>query len=160
MRNYFLDSSALVKVYSEEDGSNRVRAMLRGLTTVPAITRVVVSVLAHPETASALSQIMASPHAARRGFGAHDRRRLPEVIARQLGEGSRLEVAPADEYMDAAAALVWKHRLRGADAVHLATALEVRKNVSNSAEFYFVSADALLNRAATAEGLAVIDPSA
>jgi predicted nucleic acid-binding protein len=62
--------------------------------------------------------------------------------------------------MDAAAALVWKHRLRGADAVHLATALEVRKNVSNGAEFYFVSTDALLNRAATAEGLAVIDPAA
>jgi PIN domain nuclease of toxin-antitoxin system len=61
VRNYFLDSSALVKVYSEEDGSNRVRAMLRGLTTVPAISRVVVSVLAHPETASALSQIMAVP---------------------------------------------------------------------------------------------------
>jgi len=72
VRNYFLDASALVKVYSEEEGSQRVRSMLRGLTTVPAISRVVVSVLAHPETASALGQIMSGPYAARRGFGAHD----------------------------------------------------------------------------------------
>jgi hypothetical protein len=61
VRNYFLDASALVKVYSEEEGSQRVRSMLRGLTTVPAISRVVVSVLAHPETASALGQIMLGP---------------------------------------------------------------------------------------------------
>jgi len=159
VRSYFLDSSALVKVYSEEEGSSRVRAMLRGLTTVPAISRVVVSVLAHPETASALGQIMTGPHAARRGFGAYDRRRLPEVIARQLGEGSRMKVTPADRHMDAAAALVWKHRLRGADAVHLATALAVRDELEEP-EFYFVSSDVALNRAAQAEGLAVIDPAA
>jgi predicted nucleic acid-binding protein len=160
VRNYFLDSSALVKVYSEEEGSNRVRGMLRGLTTVPAISRVVVSVLAHPETASAVGQIMSGPHAAKRGFGAHDRRTLPEVIARQLGEGSRMSVTPADRHMDAAAALAWKHRLRGADAVHLATALAVREEMEREPEFYFVSSDVALNRAALAEGLAVIDPAA
>ena len=160
MRSYFLDSSALVKVYSEEEGSTRVRAMIRGLTTVPAISHVVVSVLVHPETASALGRIMSGPHAARRGFGAHERRTLPEVIARQLGEGSRMKVTPADRHMDAAAALVWKHSLRGADAVHLATALAVREEMAEKTEFYFVSSDVALNRAAQAEGLAVIDPAA
>ena len=160
MRNYFLDASALVKVYSEEEGSQRVRAMLRGLTTVPAISRVVVSVLAHPETASALGQIMSGPYAARRRFGARDRRSLPDVIARQLGEESRMDVAPADPYVHAAAALVWRHSLRGADAVHLATALAVREEMPEEAEFYFVSSDLSLNRAAHAEGLAVIDPAA
>jgi predicted nucleic acid-binding protein len=160
VRHYFLDTSALVKAYAWEDGSRRVRNIFRGINTVPAENRIIVSVLAHPECASALCTIMAGPQAAKRGLGAYERRQLPGVLAGQFSGGTHLVVTPADSQMDAAAALVWKHRLRGADAVHLATALEVRKNVSNGAEFYFVSADAFLNRAATAEGLVVIDPAA
>ena len=160
MRNYFLDTSALVKVYSEEEGSRRVRAMIRGIETVPALNRIIVSVLTHPEAASALSQIMAGPEAARRGFGSHERRTLPEVLARQLSDGSPLDLTPADPYMGTAATLVWRHRLRGADAVHLATALAAREELAEETEFYFVSSDVALNRAAQAEGLAVIDPAA
>jgi len=62
--------------------------------------------------------------------------------------------------MGTAATLVWKHRLRGADAVHLATALAVREEMAEKTEFYFVSSDVALNRAAQAEGLVVIDPAA
>ena len=160
MRNYFLDTSALVKVYSEEEGSRRVRAIIKGVHSVPALNRVIVSVLAHPEAASALGQIMIGPEAARRGFGSYDRRTLPDVLARQLGDGTRLDVTPADAHMQTAAALVWKHRLRGADAVHLATALAIRGEMTEESEFYFVSSDVSLNRAAQAEGLAVIDPAA
>jgi predicted nucleic acid-binding protein len=160
VRNYFLDTSALVKIYSEEEGSRRVRAMIRGIETVPASNRVIVSVLAHPEAASALGQIMAGPEAARRGFGSYDRRALPHALARQLGDGSPLDLTPADPHMGTAARLVWKHRLRGADAVHLATALAFREELPETTEFYFVSSDVLLNRAAAAEGLAVIDPTA
>ena len=160
MRNYFLDTSTLVKVYSEEEGSRRVRAMIRGIETVPALNRIIVSVLAHPEAASALGQIMAGPEAARRGFGSYERRTLPEVLARQFGDDSPLDLTPADPYMGTAAALVWKHSLRGADAVHLATALAVREEMAEQTEFYFVSSDVALNRAAQAEGLAVIDPAA
>jgi predicted nucleic acid-binding protein len=160
VRNYFLDTSALVKAYSEERGSDRMRALLRGLTMVPPLNRVIVSTLVHPEAASALGQIMAGPDAARRGFGAHDRRTLPSVLARQLGDESSMELTPADPHVHAAAELVWKHRLRGADAVHLASALAVREELSEDSEFYFVSSDGSLNRAARAEGLAVIDPAA
>jgi hypothetical protein len=71
-----------------------------------------------------------------------------------------MEVTPADRHMNAAAALVWRHSLRGADAVHLATALAVREEMADETEFYFVSSDLSLNRAAQAEGLAVIDPAA
>ena len=55
---------------------------------------------------------------------------------------------------------MWKHKLRGADAVHLATALATRQDVPLDSEFYFVSSDVALNRAAVAEGLEVIDPAA
>jgi predicted nucleic acid-binding protein len=160
VRNYFLDTSALVKVYSEEEGSPRVRAIIKGVHSVPALNRVIVSTLAHPEAASALGQIMAGPQAARRGFGSHDRRTLPEALERQLGDASRLDVTPADPHMRTAATLVWKHRLRGADAVHLATALAVREELAPQSEFYFVSSDSSLNHAALAEGLEVINPAA
>jgi len=44
--------------------------------------------------------------------------------------------------------------------VHLATALAAREELAEETEFYFVSSDVALNRAAQAEGLAVIDPAA
>lgn len=160
MRNYFLDTSALVKAYTVEAGSGRVRAMLKGLTTVPALSRVIISNLARPEAASALNQMMSSPSAAQRGFGSHDRKTLPAKLALHLGEESQLDVTPADPQMESAAALVWKHRLRGADAVHLASAIAARQKVPLGSEFYFVSSDVALNRAAAAEGLEVIDPAA
>jgi len=158
VRHYFLDTSALVKAYSVEAGSMRVQNIIRGANVQPPHNRVLVSVLAHPETASAIVQILGGPDAARRGFGARDRRRLPEVLSSEL-RGGTFVLSPVELHVDAAAALVWKHRVRGADAVHLATALAARKDIPDAAEFYFVSSDVALNRAARAEGLAVIDPA-
>jgi len=160
VRHYFLDTSALVKAYAWEDGSRRVRDIFRGSTTVPADNLIFVSVLAHPEAASALSGIMAGAGSAQRGLGAYERRSLPAVIAQQFSGAEALVVTPADPHVHAAAALVWRHSLRGADAVHLATALAVREEMAEETEFYFVSSDLSLNRAAQAEGLAVIDPAA
>jgi len=61
--------------------------------------------------------------------------------------------------------LVNKHPLRGADAIHLASALWLRDALRLGKEFgqgnrsiTFVSADKQLNRAAFAEGLEVFDP--
>jgi predicted nucleic acid-binding protein len=158
VRHYFLDTSALVKAYSVEAGSKRVSNIIRGARVHPPQNRVVVSVLAHPETASAIVQILNGPDAARRGFGALDRRWLPGRLASELE--TSFVMSPADLHVDAAAALVWKHRVRGADAVQLATALAARRDVPDEGEFYFVSSDTALNRAAAAEGLAVIDPAA
>lgn len=160
MRHYFLDTSALVKAYAWEDGSRLVRDIFRGSAVVPAENLIVVSVLAHPEAASALHNIMATPQAAQRGLGAYERRTLPGVLARQFSSAEPLVVTPADPHAHAAAALSWKHRVKGADAVHLATALAFRDELPEETEFYFVSSDIQLNRAAAAEGLAVIDPAA
>jgi predicted nucleic acid-binding protein len=160
VRNYFLDTSALVKVYAWEKGSSRVRNIFRGSTTVPQENRIIVSVLAHPETASALSTILAGSQASQRGLGAYERRLLPGLLAQEFGGRARWVVTPADPQAHAAAALAWRHRVKGADAVHLASALAVREELSEEAEFYFVSSDDSLNRAAQAEGLAVIDPAA
>jgi predicted nucleic acid-binding protein len=160
VRHYFLDTSAVVKAYAWEEGSKRVRDIFRGSTTRPADNRIIVSILAHPEAASALSTIMAGPIAAHRGLGAYERKKLPDVLARQFTGTEAFAVAPADANIHAAATLAWRHGVRGADAVHLATALAVREELAEDSEFYFVSSDAALNRAAAAEGLVVIDPTA
>lgn len=160
MRHYFLDTSALVKAYAWEEGSRLVRDIFRGTTVIPAENLVVVSVLAHPEAASALAGIMADTRAARRGLGAYERRTLPGVLAHRFSNAEPMVVTPADPHVHAAAALSWKHRVRGADAVHLATALAFWGELPAETEFYFVSSDVQLNRAAAAEGLAVIDPAA
>ncbi|HEX8430173.1 MAG TPA: hypothetical protein VF625_02755 [Longimicrobium sp.] len=57
-----------------------------------------------------------------------------------------------------AAALVARHRIRGFDAVHLATALTMRSLAAPHDTFTFVSADVKLNAAAVAERLAVHPP--
>lgn len=160
MRNYFLDTSALVKAYAWEKGSSRIRNIFRGSNTVPQENRIIVSVLAHPECASALSTILAGTRASQRGLGAYERRHLPGMLADQFGEHAGWVVTPADPRASAAAVLAWRHRVKGADAVHLASALAVREELTEGSEFYFVSSDDSLNRAAAAEGLAVIDPAA
>ena len=85
---------------------------------------------------------------------------LPAELARRFTTTSPLDIADADPHFESAAALVWKHGLRGADAVHLATALAAREELAEVEEFYFVAGDVALNRAAAAEGLDVIDPAA
>jgi hypothetical protein len=64
---------------------------------------------------------------------------------------------PRPDHIDHAAALVARHRIRGFDAVHLATALAVR-DATPQDTFTFVSADVKLNAAALAEQLAVHPP--
>lgn len=157
MRHYFLDTSALVKAFSEEAGSTRVQNIVRGANVRPPDNRLVASTLAHPETASAIAQILGGPDAATRGFGQLHRQEIPRTLGEDLNK--KVFLAPADPHMEEAADLVWKHRLRGADAVHLATALAARQKVPSDSEFYFVSSDMALNRAAAAEGLEVIDPA-
>ena len=159
MRHYFLDASALVKAYSVEPGSERVKKMIRGAGFDPPDNRVLASALIRPEAASALAKILDGPHAARRGFGRLHRRSLPGALARDLATPG-LVLAPADQHIESAVELVWKHRVRGADAVHLATALAARRDLPAHEEFYFVSSDVSLNSAAAAEGLEVIDPAA
>jgi hypothetical protein len=55
-----------------------------------------------------------------------------------------------------AASLARRHALRGYDAVQLAAALEIH---SRAPSLTLLSADADLNAAATAEGLAADDPN-
>jgi hypothetical protein len=153
----YLDSSALTKVYVREPGSRRLAAWIgdrdRGFD--PAV-RIVVSRLGLPETVSAITR--------RRNEGT-----LPAATALRLRNEVVLDflqpvppwtiLNPVRRVVDRAAFLVMQHRLRGYDAVQLATALRLQMQVGDSAALVFVCSDNGLSKAARAERLTVADPA-
>lgn len=159
MTVFFLDTSAVVRLYAVEAGWQWIRNVLRSARTDPPTARVFFCDLAVPETVSALRQIAQSFNAAQRGLShAAFRRTVPRVV-HDLTEGSPLVAIPASGCISLAAQVVERQEIRGADAVHLAAALTVRDSVEDSVPFVFVSNDIRQCRAAEREGLEVITPS-
>lgn len=139
----FLDTSALVKLYIAEPGSERMReAAVRG-------EPVAVSVLAFAEIHATFA-----------------RRRREELVTD--AEIEQLRLSFADDWQELrqvpVGAAVLKlvpslcnhHPLRGADAVHLASALLLHQE---GLEILFACSDRHLLAAAAAEGLATFDPT-
>ncbi len=151
MADYFFDTSALVKRHVNEVGSPWVRSLVRA----KASHRVYIARITAVEVSSAITRRQhkgdLSPAQAGAILG-HFRRHLTQRYR-------VLELTPSlfTEAMLAAR----KHRLRAYDAVQLAVALEVHRLHQNAGlgPVTLVSADQDLNTAATAEGMAVDDPT-
>jgi uncharacterized protein len=137
----FLDTSALVKLYIAEAGSERVReAAIEG-------EDVAVSVLAFAEINATFS-----------------RRRREGLLAAVEYQDLRIcfsddwrgltQVPVGPEVLALVPGLCENHPLRGADAVHLASALLLR---AEGLEILFACSDGRLVQAASSEGLAVLD---
>ena len=136
----FADTSALIKLYIEETGSDAMWLRQHGQP-------IAASVLAYPEIHATLA------------------RRRRESL---LGEDEHAELVEAFDHdwrtflvvslqvdvVGLVPRLVSDHPLRGADAVHLASALALRQAV----ELELAVADHRLAEAAAAEGLATFDP--
>ena len=104
----YLDSSALVKLVVAEPESSVLAEFLRGWSE-------------RVSSAVALTEV---PRALRRaGFGASERRRSREVMA-------RIALVDVDRRILAAAAALDPPALRTLDAIHLATALAVREDLA------------------------------
>ena len=148
---YYLDSSALVKRYVVETGTDWIGhlcAVQAGNTLYTA--RVTGAEIAAALFRKAREGALAAPdaQAAITRFKADFRRRYQIV-----------EIT--DELIDTAMALVERHALRGYDAVQLAAALELqgtRASLSLS-PIHFVCADDRLNAAAEGEGLVTENPN-
>ena len=151
MADYFFDTSALVKRHVNEVGSPWVRSLVHA----KASHRVYIARITAVEVFSAITRRQhkgdLSPAQAGAILG-HFRRHL-------IQRYHILELTPSlfTEAMRAAR----KHRLRAYDAVQLAFALEVHRLHQNVGlgPVILVSADQDLNTAATAEGMAVDDPT-
>lgn len=134
----YLDASALVKRYVEEEGSEAVAAWLQESET-PAtalITRV--------EVAAALAKAVRMKVLNEKGSKA--------ALAAFVEDWPNLVRVPLTEGLAArAASLAVRHGLRGYDAVHLASALLLGELVNE--EVCFAAYDERLRQAARDEGL-------
>lgn len=138
----FVDTSVLVKIYISEPGSERMREAVAQDNPVAA------SPLAFAEIHATLAR----------------RRReglllIPELeeIRRQLEEDWQdlTQVSTGDEILALVPGLCERHPLRGADALHLASALLLRQD---GLDVTFACSDRRLLDAAISEGLATFDP--
>ena len=132
----YFDSSALVKLFIAEPGWDQARRLWDESETMS-------SWVAFPETRSALE---AAHRAGRIGRG-----RLLQALGELDEHWSELVAVKVDDQVArAAGALTHRHLLRGGDAIHLASAMEV-----SDPELVFVAWDDALRKAARDEGLAV-----
>jgi predicted nucleic acid-binding protein len=154
VRYYFLDTSALMKLYALEDGSDRVRDLVRSATAAEPTARILVCDLALPEAVATLARLAAERRVSRAVHA-----RTVERVEADLGPASPFVVVQASGAMALAARVAGAQRLRGADAVHVAAALLVRGAAPDDVEVWFVTADEAQCRGAVGEGLAVFHPA-
>lgn len=145
MASYYFDTSALIKLYIEEEGTAAVVDVAEGL----ASDHLVILDITLLESRSAI----------RRREREGD---IPGFVANQILErierdgSSNYLVQPTASAIDEAARLLDSHPLRTLDALQLAGCLTIRH--STPPPLTFVCADARLCDAATAEGLATLNP--
>ena len=160
MSTYFFDTSAVVRLYAVEPGATLVRDLVRSASLDGTNTDVIVCDLARPETFAALRKIAAGPDGARRGLSRAALRMMLPRVRHDFGEQESFFVVPASPCMAVAADIAERHPIKGADAVHIASALAARDASPLPDRFVFVSADVAQARVAEAEGLRVLRPAA
>lgn len=160
MNTYFFDTSAVVRLYTTERGATVVRELVRSAAARVTTTHIVVCDLARPETFAALRKIAAGPDGARRGLSRAALRILLPRVRHDFAEQESYFVVPASPCMAVAADIAERYPIKGADAVHIASALAARDASPLPGRFVFVSADVAQARVAEAEGLRVLRPAA
>lgn len=139
----YLDTSAIVKLYVDEEGSPLVRS------AVEASSAVATSRIAYAETRAALAA------AARQGrITAEERSAAAAAFRADWRSFSVVHVT--QELVELAADLAEEKALRGLDAVHLASSVLLLQRTGQ--EVWFLSWDRHLNQAAAEMGLAT-EPS-
>jgi predicted nucleic acid-binding protein len=138
----YFDTSALVKRYLKENGSETVGSIVRQKKVIAT------SKLAYPEMLSALMR----KHRA----GDIQRRPLDLVIGQFEIDWEKLVIVEFhDELLEIIKSLIEKYPLRGADAVHLSSAMWLQKSTKET--LTFVTSDIALLNTAQAEDLEIIN---
>jgi uncharacterized protein len=135
----FFDTSALVKRYVEEKGSEQVRALCSEADALGA------SVLVVPELISTLCRLVRE---GRLSF--EDYRSLKAAVQVDLSDADLCDLS--QDAFEQSVRCLERHPLRTLDALHVASALVYQPDL-------FVSADRRQVTAAGREGLAVLDLS-
>ena len=148
MAVFYLDTSAILKRYRREQGTEVVDRLL--LNPAPE-DRFYTSFLSALEVRSAISRLVRSGQL-NQSLGEHSLARFHEDTHRDI------RLWPLDNSMLSAALTVAdRHGLRSGDAIHLATA-EVIFRLTSESDKVFVSSDRELLEAAVDSGMEVLDP--
>ena len=137
----YLDTSAVVKLYVEENGSAAVREMLAAADVVAT------SSIAYVEARAAFARRWREGH-----FTAMQHRSLVRSLDTDWDRYLALEVT--EPLIREAAELAETHRLRAYDAVHLASACLLKRRIPGG--IIFVAWDTELNAAARREGIRAV----
>lgn len=142
----YLDSSALLKVYIEEPGALAVREAARRARSTAS------SLLTYAELRAALSRLVREQELTKRDQAA--------TVARLDKDWLNVAVVPvAEATVRLAGSLADRHALSGSDAIQLASASEIRTDLSRKSPL-FATWDRRLWQAARAEGFDVLPESA
>jgi predicted nucleic acid-binding protein len=135
----YFDSSSIVKWFFDEP----LMDLSRGIKAEAAIA--VTSLVAFPEVISAIHRAHKDGRCP-----AADMALVRDEFLRIWPDFQRVEIN--DELVQHAGRLIFKHSLRGFDALHLASAL-LLKNEAEALDLFFSCFDRGLNQAAQKEGL-------
>ena len=149
---YYFDSSAAVKRYAPEKGSEWVKLLVKpaeGNTVYLGQVGVV-------EIAAALSRKVRTKELTQKDYEA-----ALWLFLRDVRNEEYIIAPLSDQVVDLAVDLTKRHPLRGYDAVHLATALILNTALLEAelSPLTFVSADEVLCEAARSEGLPADNPN-
>jgi predicted nucleic acid-binding protein len=135
----YLDTSSLVKLYVEEDGSSEIAKL------VSSADAVATSLIAYAEARAAFAR--------RFREGAFSGRHYRALISSLHQDWERLLIiAVTDELVRFSGDLAERHHLRGFDAIHLSSALTLKRETAYPV--IFSTADLKLQRASQKENLA------
>jgi len=143
----YLDSSALVKLFVEEEGSREVRA------AVDAAADCYTHLIAYAEVRAALAKALRMGRASPEQLEQH-KRELAEIW-QALGI-----VLPDEALIRQAGDLAEQFALRGYDSVHLAAAYSLASRLDRAVDFRFSAFDHALLGAARSLGMRSVGPSA
>ena len=143
---YYLDASAWVKRYYEESGTLWVQNLFVGDVSIASASLGLVEVMATLSRKRKACEIDASDFEEKAGELARDWHDF-------------IHVHMTEEAIEIATGLAREKALRGADAVHLAAALMLRRRLNpESDEVVLVASDRELKSAAASVSLLVVDP--
>ena len=137
----YFDSSSVVKWFFDEQYSELTRSM-KDETDI-AFT----SILSYPEVLSAFNR------ARREGRCKKSDMEIIRIEFQRIWNDFQW-IKVNEKLINSTMELIFKHSLRGYDAVHLASALILKKE-SEISDLYFSCFDRTLNRAAKKEGLLI-----
>jgi len=143
---FYLDSSAWLKRYFQEPGTPWIQRLFE------SEERLASSILGYVEVASALTRQQVPREL--------DEQNLVQLQEQLKEDWANLTGLPlTDELVEQAVGLTQHYKLRGADAVHLATALGLKDTMAEVSEsVVLVASDHDLLEVARQTGLSVEDP--